>query len=212
MGLYTKNALYNSYDRKNKEREANDYYSTPTEEVTNILETLSIDFSNKTILEPCVGGGHMAEGINEYIAAHNFSNVTLLGSDIQDRGYKDEKWQLKYGKNYDFFSDDYPYSNADILIMNPPYSCIEGFMIRALEIASIVIMLGRTQVLEGQGRYDNVYKNNPPSEIYQYVDRIKCYKNGEKDNTSSAQAYCWIVWRQEEVKEEPTLKWIFRKN
>lgn len=94
--------------------------------------------------------------------------------------------------------------------MNPPYSCIEGFMIRALEIAPIVIMLGRTQTLEGKDRYENVFKENPPSIIYQYVDRINCWKNGEKPKQSSAQAYTWFIWDKE--KTGTTLFWLRRKN
>ena len=65
MGKYSKKGTYAGYDKNNKERAALDYYSTPTNEVLNILNTLNIDFSNQSILEPCIGGGHMAEGINE---------------------------------------------------------------------------------------------------------------------------------------------------
>lgn len=53
MGIakYNKKGMYNGYDKNHKEREALDYYSTPTEEVTNILNTLNINFIGKTILE-----------------------------------------------------------------------------------------------------------------------------------------------------------------
>ena len=37
MGQYTNKGLYNAYKKNNKEREEKDYYSTPTEEVYNIL-------------------------------------------------------------------------------------------------------------------------------------------------------------------------------
>lgn len=56
MKTYNKKGLYNSYDKKHKERDALDYYSTPRREVTNILETLKLDVSNMIILEPCCGG------------------------------------------------------------------------------------------------------------------------------------------------------------
>lgn len=55
MKSYNKKGLYNSYDKKHKERDSLDYYSTPIIEVTNILEQLKLDFSNMTILEPCCG-------------------------------------------------------------------------------------------------------------------------------------------------------------
>ena len=195
---YDNRGLYNRYDKNNKERAAFDYYSTPGCEVLNILNTLNIDFSNQSILEPSIGGGHMAEGINEYLATRGCSNVKLIGSDIQDRGYQNSNWQLGYGKDYDFFSDEYPNDKVDWIIMNPPYSVIEPFMIRSLEIAEKgIIMLARLQILEGSNRYENVLKDNPPTDVYVYVDRIQCWKNGIKPTGTSAQAYAWVVWDNE---------------
>ena len=60
---YNKKGMYVGYDKNHKERDALDYYSTPIDEVTNILNVLGIDFSQETILEPCAGGGHMLQGI-----------------------------------------------------------------------------------------------------------------------------------------------------
>ena len=54
MKNYTVKGLYNSYDKNHKERNALDYYSTPTKEVINILNTLKLDFNDKSILGPCV--------------------------------------------------------------------------------------------------------------------------------------------------------------
>lgn len=56
MKTYTKKGLYNSYDKKHKERDSLDYYSTPIAEVTNILNELNLDLKNMVILEPCCGG------------------------------------------------------------------------------------------------------------------------------------------------------------
>ena len=83
MGQYTNKGLYNSYKKNNKEREEKDYYATPTTEVLNILETLGYDFSGKTILEPCVGGGHMAEGILQYLEKSGATGVKLIGTDVK---------------------------------------------------------------------------------------------------------------------------------
>lgn len=208
---YNNRGLYNKYDKNSKERALFDYYSTPTNEVLNILNTLDIDFSNQSILEPCVGGGHMAEGINEYLVDRGCSNVELIGSDIQDRGYKNGNWQLGYGKDYDFFSDEYPNNKADWIIMNPPFSVIEPFMIRSLEIAEKgIIMLARLQILEGSGRYENVLKDNPPTDVYVYVDRIQCWKNGIKPTGTSAQAYAWVFWDKVQMGNGTHLHWIRR--
>jgi hypothetical protein len=211
MGQYTNKGLYNRYDKNHRERDRLDYYATPSAEVLNILDTLKIDFSNSTILEPCVGGGHMAEGILQYLKNSNAFGYSLKATDIQDRKYRSEAWDISTGKDYDFFSDDYPYNEADWIIMNPPYSVIEPFTIRALEIANKgIIMLARLQFLEGQGRYDNILKDNPPSDVYVYVDRVQCWKDGVEPEGSSAQAYAWFVWDKKATNQEPHLHFIRR--
>lgn len=214
MGQYTTKGLYNAYDKNHKERDKLDYYATPTVEVKNILDELGIDFSYQTILEPCIGGGHMAEGINNYIEQEHQKPFNLIGTDIQNRGYSHDNWELQCGTEYDFFSDDYPYDEADWIIMNPPYGVIEPFTIRALDIAKKgVIMLARLQFLEGEGRFEKILQYNPPTDVYVYVDRIQCWKDGLKPDGSSAQAYAWFVWDREKNNEylvEPRIHWIRR--
>ena len=214
MGQYTNKGLYNKYDKNHKERDKLDYYATPTVEVENILNELNIDFLNCTILEPCVGGGHMADGIDSYIINKyqdrpEDENVKVIGTDIRDRGYRNDIWELKYG--LDFFADDYPYDEADWIIMNPPYAVIEPFVIRALDIAKKgVVMLARLQFLEGSGRYENILKDNPPTDVYVYVDRIQCWKDGVRPDGSSAQAYAWFVWDFNKKNLAPQIHWIRR--
>lgn len=214
MGQYTNKGLYNRYDKNHKERNRLDYYATPTIEVVNILDKLNIDFYNTTILEPCVGGGHMADGIDIYLDKSGYiERVQTIGTDIHNRGYENDLWELYCGPDYDFFSDDYPYDNVDWIIMNPPYSVIEPFTIRALEIAQKgVIMLARLQFLEGEGRFENILKSNPPTDVYVYVDRIQCWKDGLKPEGSSAQAYAWFIWNKESINpwHGPQIHWIRR--
>ena len=215
MGQYTNKGLYNKYDKNHKERNKLDYYATPTVEVINILEEIEPNFINKSILEPCIGGGHMANGIEEYIYKQGYiEKVQLIGTDIRNRGYENDIWELYCGPEYDFFSDDYPFDDVDWIVMNPPYSVIEPFTIRALEIAKKgIIMLGRLQFLEGEGRFENILKFNPPTDVYVYVDRIQCWKDGLKPEGSSAQAYAWFVWDREKNNEylvEPHIHWIRR--
>ena len=208
MGQYTKNGLYNSYKKNNKERAEFDYYSTPTCEVENILHTLNLDMNHKTVLEPCIGGGHMVDGIVNYCLEKDM-NPILIGTDFKDRGYDNIRCNIQY--DLDFLADDYPINMANIIIMNPPYATLEPFLIRALEIAKdYLVVLCRTQVIEGEGRYNNIFTDNPPTYIYQYVNRIQCWRNGEKPTGSSAQAYCWLVWDKSQSGAEPILRWIRR--
>lgn len=158
----------------------------------------------------------MYQGIQDYIIQNpnNYPDA-IIATDIQERASSIE-FPHDVGPQYDFLSDDYQLpidTHVDYIIMNPPYSTIEPFTIRALEIAERgMLMLGRLQFLEGKGRYENILKDNPPTDIYVYVDRIKCYKNGdESDNSSSAQAYAWFYWdlmKKDQVF--PQLHWIRR--
>ena len=209
MGQYTNKGLYNAYKKNNKEREANDYYATPTAEVENILYELGYDFSGASILEPCVGGGHMAEGIIAYLDTTGSNHNKLFATDIKERGYSTDRWHCQY--DLDFLADNYPIDSADVIIMNPPYSILEPFLIRALEIAKDkLIVLCRMQVLEGESRYEKIFIDNPPTDIYQYVDRIQCWKNGEEPEGSSAQGYCWVIWDKNIKVDYPRLHWIRR--
>lgn len=159
----------------------------------------------------------MCMGIANYVNDHpdNYPDA-LIATDIVER-VSDYDFPHDVGPEYDFLSDNYELpidTHIDYIIMNPPYSTIEPFTIRALEIAERgVLMLGRLQFLEGKGRYENILKDNPPSDVYVYIDRIKCYKNGDlSDTSSSAQAYAWFWWNKEEQMNYPRLHWIHRKN
>lgn len=210
---YNKKGMYVGYDKNHKERDALDYYSTPIKEVTNILNVLGIDFNNETILEPCAGGGHMLQGIADYISKAGCKGVNIYASDIQERETIFHDYVFATGKDYDFLSDEYPFvDNIDYIIMNPPYAVIEPFTMKALGIANKgVLMLGRLQFLEGEKRYLNILKDFPPSDVYVYVDRISCYKNGnDKEKMASAQAYAWFYWDLTQENKETKVHWIRR--
>lgn len=211
---YNKKGMYAGYDKSHKERDALDYYSTPTAEVVNILETMKLDLDGTVILEPCVGGGHMVKGIQTYLADKQMT-AAICGTDIQNRGYQDESLNsLQYG--LDFLSDEYNEHlmvDIDYIIMNPPYATIEPFVMKALGIANKgVLMLGRLQFLEGQSRYENILKDYPPTDVYVYVDRISCDKNGT-EKMGAVQAYAWFYWDLENpvakaLVQEKTISYI----
>lgn len=209
MGQYTNKGLYNTYDKNHKERDKLDYYATKPGETRNILDTLGINFTEDTILEPCCGGGHMAKDIFEYIKDNN-QNANVICTDIHNH-IQTYVYTPLTGEEYDFLSDDYPINKADWIIMNPPYSTIEPFVLRALEIANKgIIMLARLQFLEGKNRYENILKDNSPTDMYVYIDRIQCWKQGIEPSGSSAQAYAWFIWDKTKT-QETKVHWLWRK-
>lgn len=220
MGQYSKKGLYSGYDKNHKEREALDYYATPPKEVTNILETMGLKISDKDlVLEPCCGGGHMVEGIYQYNKGAN-----IIATDIMDRKNPfltrdavGNTIMYHYGTKYDFLSDEYPIKECDYVIMNPPFSVIIPFVQHSLEVAQRgVLMLGRLKFVEGQKRFNQIFKDNPPTKIWAYVDRIACYKNGDfSEKPSSIEAYAWFYWDKIEMKinkdKKTEFNWIWSK-
>lgn len=213
MGQYNKKGMYSGYDKNNKEREALDYYATPPQEVTNILKTMGLEITAQDyVLDPACGGGHMMKGIIDY-----FPRVQLVGTDIKDRTtqlIKDLKENTDstyyYGKEYDFLSDEYPIDECDYIIMNPPFSIIIPFVQHSLDIAKKgVLMFGRLQFLESVARYEKIFIDNPPTDVWVYVDRVACYKNGDfSTKPSSVQAYAWFYWDKEKIGQNTNLKFI----
>ena len=212
---YNNAGLYNGYDKNHKERDALDFYATPTKEVENILEIMNFDFSNSVIIEPCCGDGHMYNGIWNYLEETDGADA-LIATDIMERG---GDFPHMTGSEYDFLKDDYimhiPGNSADYVIMNPPFKLIEPFVMKALGIANKgVLCLGRIQFLEGKSRYDNILAEFPPSDVYVYVDRIYCYPNGDENvKQSSAQCYAWFYWDIEQLErgvKTSNLHWIKR--
>ena len=215
MGQYNKKGMYSGYDKNHKERDKKDYYSTPVEEVINILNKVNFNFSDTdVILEPCCGGGHMVEGIIHYCKEKNF-NPNIIATDIQQREIKAKigNINLLMGNEYDFIEEDYPYINdIDYIIMNPPFTLIEPFIMKSLEIARKgVLMFGQLQFLEGEKRYENILKENPPTVFYTYVDRVACFKDGNTSiKPSSVQAYAWFYWDKNNNSKITTARWIRR--
>jgi predicted RNA methylase len=205
MGQYSKKGLYAGYDKNNKEREALDYYATPPSEVENILTQLRLpgQVSNLLILEPSCGGGHMMEGIVNY-----FPMAEKRGTDIQERenpfleSHQANFTEYHYGKEYDFLSDDYPYESADLVIMNPPFKVATPFILHGLDIAQeMLIVFGRTKLVESKGRYEEIFENYPPTAIYQYIDRVACGKNGDFENTNGIEAHAWFIWDKHKMEK-----------
>lgn len=215
MGQYSKKGLYSGYDKNHKEREALDYYATPPQEVTNILEVIGLDLKKTTILEPCCGGGHMVEGIYKYEPHANIIATDIMQrvSPFLEREAGNDTIKYYYGTDYDFLADNYPVECVDYIIMNPPFSIIIPFVQRSLEIANKgVLMLGRLKFVESQKRYTEIFKDNPPTKIFGYIDRIACYKNGDfSEKPNSIEAYAWFYWDKNNASKTTEFNWIWSK-
>ena len=107
--------------------------------------------------EPACGEGHMAAVIREF-------TDQVTASDIFDYGF---------GKAPHDFLNDGPLTKADWIITNPPFKIACEFTLRGLDLATEgVAMLVRTQWIEGVGRYEQLFRDRPPTVYAPFVERV----------------------------------------
>lgn len=154
--------------------------------VEHVLKHLRRDVHCKlqTVWEPACGEGHMAEPLAEYFRE-------VVASDIKDYGYGDQYV-------VDFLSVEHlnRQYDADWIVTNPPFGeNLDKFILKALSLAGTgVAMLVRMQCLESVGRYERIYKDNPPTVIAFFVERVPMHKGRWEPEGDTMTAYVWLVW------------------
>lgn len=166
-----------------------DYSPTPPHVtralIERVLPVLNVSAASlTTVYEPACGEGHMAEVLREYFRV-------VAASDINDRGYGHA-----LRGSIDFLDLDHVAPDCDWIITNPPFKDkAEQFVLKAIELAKAgVAIFARLQWLETIGRYDRLFRDQPPTLIAFFTERVNlCMGRWEPDG-STATAYIWLVW------------------
>jgi hypothetical protein len=146
-----------------------------------------------TCLEPACGRGHMAVALAPYFRE-------IVSSDVFDYGF---------GRVSDFLKTKHAAQTFDWVITNPPFRLGEDFILRSMEIARCgVAMVTRTVFIEGVGRYERLFKTNPPSRFAQFTERVPMVKGRVDKKASTATGYAWLVWEKDRLGHGSELFWI----
>jgi hypothetical protein len=173
------------------ERVANDFYVEPASAVRALL---GAERFWGTIWDPACGSGTIPEVCRE-------QGLDTFGTDIVDRGYK-RMWSERN------FLDCEPPADFDMVITNPPYHIAEAFTRRAVEITPHkVAILVRLAFLEGERRYQRLFKPLPPTRVLVFRNRVSCPPGRPTTEfgddftpitpKGGAVAYCWIIWSKD---------------
>ena len=188
-----------------------DFFPTPPWATRALLPILcDPHLSRRTIWEPACGEGHMALPLLES------SGARVVASDIEDRPWADKARRQFIGgggaripQSLDFLTCRNVAVQADWVITNPPFNLAEAFVDRALKVASVgVAMLVRTSWVEGTGRFDRLFDARPPYLIAQFSERVPMVKGRWDPDASTATAYAWFVWSQDDRIGGTRFTWI----
>ena len=181
-----------------RDRVDEDYYATPYNSTEALLN--NVKFEGK-FLEPCVGGGHIAEVIKKY-----YPNNEIIGYDLVDRGYPNT-----IISNY--LTSNFCETKYDSIITNPPYSLAQEFLEKSMSIINKngkIAMFLKIQFLEGVARKE-MFNKYPPKYIYVFTKRQNPLRNGSPIDENgkawaSTMCFAWFVW-EEGFAGEPVIRW-----
>lgn len=168
-----------------------DFAPTPPWATRALMERVlpqipDVDFGigEQTCWEPACGEGHMAEVLGEYFSVVHSSDVHAYG----------------YGDVADFLSADlhlHPFDRPfDWIITNPPFEDrAEQFALRALELARVgVAIFAQLRWLESIGRYERLFRDQPPTLLAIFAERVPLTMGRWEPDGTTATAYLWLVW------------------
>jgi len=169
-----------------------DYFPTPLWGTRALCEWLKAQgLPMVSVWEPACGEGHMARALSGYFAL-------LYSSDVHDYGFgaqRDFLWPFEDGLGFDW------------IVTNPPFRLAAEFALTALRLAKVgVALLVRTSFLEGGERYAALFRDQAPSDVLQFCERVPMFKGRLDPKGSTATSYCWLVWRKGAVGT--ALHWI----
>ncbi|WP_020179664.1 hypothetical protein [Methylopila sp. M107] len=182
-----------------------DFFPTPpwgTRAVVEILEEIdwAVRDRSVTVCDPCCGEGHMA-----HVLADIFGDC--VAADVFDYGWGAER--------ADFLAGEWSVGvEVDWFVFNPPFNAAPRFLDLALRRARRgAAMLVRAAFLEGQDRFDELFRSTPPAIVAIFAERLSMVKGRWNPKASSATSYAWLIWRKwsedDAVRNAPPeLRWI----
>lgn len=204
-----KNSVFKTLGASNhteRGREKHDYYATEPIAVDGLVDYYEIPLD--PIWECACGEGHLTNRLRSF-------GYRVVSSDIIDRMGSAQRIMnfLKCTEMPVYAGYDGIPEPCKHIITNPPYKYAMEFVLHAIKLlpeGGLGAFLLKTTFLEGQKRFEELFRVYPLKVVLQFVRRIKCAKNGDfGDIGSSAMAYAWYVW-EKGCRTEPIIRWINR--
>ena len=148
-----------SFGRSKSERGL-DQFDTPPIALEPLFAHESLLAGVKVICEPFAGKGNL-------VMAMRARGIAVHASDIQDRGCPDSTV-------LDFLEMTQRPEGCDVLLSNPPFRPALKIIEHAFKLGfRLVILLLKTQFLNGEKRYARLYARGHLRRVYPFAERIQ---------------------------------------
>ena len=178
-----------------------DLYQTPPEAIRALLAVEDIP---QMVWEPACGPGAIARELRD--AGRVVLATDLVDYESPDQDYANvdflipglaesvwAEWSERRSKNESLRS-------GPVIVTNPPFKTVEPFVARALDLASVVIMLLRLAFLES-GRRRSLLDDAPLARVWVFRKRLPMMHRAgwEGRKANSGMPFAWFVWRRDYV-------------
>lgn len=165
--------------RKTSYAETLDFVPTPPWATRAFLATGVVNLRGRTVLEPCVGRGHMAEVLTE-AGAH------VAAADIRDYGYPGTEV-------VDYLAR--PPRPVEWVVTNPPFALANEFFQKAYEEAECgVVFHIRTTWLTGVGRWNDIFSKGLLTTVVMHAKNVSATQNRVIRRGSNQFNHSWLVF------------------
>lgn len=172
-------------------RAKNDLYTTNPIAIT-LLDKKGYLNHNTNYWECACGNGALSEELKRL--GYNVTSTDLF--------------DYNYGTSGVDFLNFKGYFKGDI-ITNPPFKSLTNFILKGLELTNQKLFIfSRLQTLESINRYENIFKDSPPSFVLPFVKRVPCYKAGDMTRGSSVTPYAWYIWDKKDDTGKTLVDWL----
>lgn len=155
-------------NQRHEPHDSLDDFPTPPWATRALCEKLlerGYDLPAMSAWDPCCNRGFMVKPMREYFGS-------VFATDVHDYGWDGMDAQADFLMPW---GDDNP--DVDIICMNFPFRLGLDFILQGLRLARVgVAVFARTNFVEGQERYEQLFSRTPERHFFPFVERVVLWK------------------------------------
>lgn len=168
-------------------------FETPAWAIEGVLD---VEVTTRWVIDPCSGLGAIGEALGD-------RGLHFIQIDIEDWSQHFQE-QSRVG-DMRFFQQDFMEWDMDLdqwtVIMNPPFSLAEAFVLKAQSLNARKIICFQRQAWRESATRRPFWENNSPARVWVCGARASCWRfdligTDAAAKSGSPTSYAWYVWER----------------